>query len=337
MTHFKRVLILIFTGFISRADLVQYTATHQATQEETWKAMQINHKINESFLRLPKIFNLVDAVRPATDFDHFRFLLMSGDHQGSVESKKNIILNLPSGVQLVLLVGPGKIPQVKSEFSAWTDPNKILFVEHSSAVGGFWARDAYPYPVRAVQRSAVSLIGARYYRAFSAQAALAQKTGYTIKQYEHVFVGGNLLADETGRCLVVQSSRLFGVTDDILKMSYGCVSVHRFPHVAGIGDVDEVIKILPGRKVLTNQPSYQAMLSNMGYQVQLLPQAGGNRTYANSLLIQSTAFVPSYQGTGEIQAREIYSKLGYKVVMVESRYLSDELSGSVHCMTMAYP
>ena len=48
-------------------------------------------------------------------------------------------------------------------------------------------------------------------------------------------------------CLfAVNSDRLFTVSENDLKTVYGCKSVHLISYVRGIGDVDEVLKPLPG-------------------------------------------------------------------------------------------
>jgi hypothetical protein len=152
-------------------------------------------------------------------------------------------------------------------------------------------------------------------------------------------VGGNLQADEHGRCFVVDSSRLYGLTPEVLKLAYGCKEVTILDHLAGIGDVDEVIKVLPGKNILTNQTAYISLLRTLGYQVTLLPQASGGlrRTYANAVIMDGTVFMPAYSTPSDDEAANVYRQFGYNVVKVESRRLSDEGMGSLHCISMGYP
>jgi len=60
-------------------------------------------------------------------------------------------------------------------------------------------------------------------------------------------------------------------------------------------------------------------------------------TYANSLLINGTLFLPIFEQPNDKEAIRIYENLGLKVIPIETKKLSNQGSGSIHCITMTYP
>lgn len=276
-------------------------------------------------------------LRPVEDTADFKYLLITGYHSYTKETKATIVKNLPADVKLILLAYPGEENVVKNEFSQWIASDRIIMATHENAGNGFWSRDSFPIPVRKDENGNIGLVSHQYFRKFLANKVLAATVKASLNDHTHYFVGGNLLADSEGQCFSVNSSRLFGLTADQIKQLYGCKKVEILPYAAGIGDVDEVLKPLPGKKVLTNIKSYVPTLQQLGYEVIELPKASGMRTYANTLFIGKTVFMPSYGESVESEAIKVYENLGYKVVPVESKNLSDLGNGSIHCITMAYP
>jgi agmatine/peptidylarginine deiminase len=61
------------------------------------------------------------------------------------------------------------------------------------------------------------------------------------------------------------------------------------------------------------------------------------RTYVNALVVRDTVFMPAYNVPEDEAARKVYESLGYKVFPVPTISLSDDMHGSIHCQTMAYP
>lgn len=182
------------------------------------------------------------------------------------------------------------------------------------------------------------LVSADYFRPFEGARAITESVKTTMTKVDAVFVGGNLLADSDGQCFSVDSERLYDMTEDVLKSVYGCKKVKFMPHTSGIGDVDEVLKPLSGKRILTTENSYKSTLEGMGYTVIMLPKHEDSyRTYANSLIVGKTVFMPSFGEASDDKAAKVYSDLGYEVVKIRSNTLSDSLLGSIHCQTMAYP
>ncbi|MGZ3691989.1 MAG: agmatine deiminase family protein, partial [Pseudobdellovibrio sp.] len=101
---------------------------------------------------------------------------------------------------------------------------------------------------------------------------------------------------------------------------------------------DEVVKPIGNNTILTNTPEYANDFKAWGYNVVLLPDVPDSyRTYANSLIVGKTVFMPTYGLASDKQAQAVYEGLGYKVFGIPSNSMSDDMHGSVHCQTMAYP
>lgn len=279
-------------------------------------------------------------LRPATDHDEFHYFLMSAEFSfDSKDMKQKIAQNLPSRMKLVLLTHPGKERSAIRDFSQWIDRSRIIVATHRTAGNGFWSRDSFPFPVYLDSSLKTGLVAAKYDRDFSAHSEIAKSAGagHLMRQKNFIFVGGNLLADEQGRCFVVDSRRLFRLQDETIRDAYGCSEVHRLKHLSGIGDVDEVIKLLPNMRAITTRNEYKSLLEGLGYQVFKLPELSRYRTYANSVLVDDMVFMPAFNISEDDVAAAVYEQLGYRVIRVQSTTISTSGLGSVHCATMAYP
>jgi hypothetical protein len=310
--------------------------SHGATAEEIQKAVLSN----QQFHRREKQITAA-PFRPVEDTANFAYVLMSEDEEGMDEItnlRKTIAQNLPEGVKLVILANTADADQVREEYQPWISSDRLIIATDTSTENGLWARDSFPIPVYDNAQKQASLVAAHYYRDFSSWDAVAQSVGAQVVKEDFTFVGGNLIADEDGNCFSVDSYRRFTITQDDLAQAYGCKTAHLMAHVRGLGDVDEVLKPLPGKRILTNSPEYKADLESWGYQVILLPTSPEQyRTYVNSLIVRDTVFMPVYNVAQDDDARKVYESLGYKVFPVTSISMSDDLNGSVHCQTMAYP
>ena len=327
------VLALCLLGSTGWAATSRKVSTKAATAAEMelatkWNANVLNVRGQED--KSPE--------RPVAEYSQFKYLLMTGSTMFSSDDfKTKIAQNLPADMSLVILVQPGEEAATRRKFSPMLSADRLIIATHNTAPEGFWSRDSFPYPVYMDNEKNVRLVWARYFRNFQAGYELAKTVKASVRKETYYFVGGNMMADDEGRCLVVQSDRLFGLTDTILQQAYGCKSVHRFEYLEGIGDVDEVIKVLPNRQALTTISSYVPKLQEMGYEVGLLPRLRNYRTYANSVILNGTVFMPSYGVATDEQAKKVYESFGYTVVMADSEMLSTRGLGSFHCTTMAYP
>lgn len=277
--------------------------------------------------------------RPAEDYANFKYVLLSSE-SGFAEASQlryTIAKNLPEGVKLVLLVPASSAEQIKTEYSKYISADRIILAKDSNIGGGFWARDAFPYPV-VNEQGQLSLVGAKYYRTFKSSPAVAASLSLNMSKNNFTFVGGNLLADENGVCFTINSERKFTTTENDLRSIYGCKDVHYLRHISGIGDVDEVMKPIGNNTIITNTQEYVNDFKAWGYNVVMIPAVPNSyRTYVNSLMVGKTVFMPTYGIAKDAEAQKVYESLGYTVHGIRSNTLSDQMHGSVHCQSMAYP
>ncbi len=317
---------------LSKSELIE-KYTHEPTKEELRRALQAPVTSNSDFNGKAADW------RPAPEISDYKFVLLSSEagFSEAANLRYSIAQNLPEGVKLVLLVSNSNAEQVKRTYSQYISPDRLILAKDTGIEGGFWARDSFPYPVVNGQGQ-LSLVGAKYYRTFRSSPAVASSLGLNMTRPGFTFVGGNLMADDNGVCFTIDSYRRFTTTDNDLINSYGCKSVHVLRKYSGIGDVDEVVKVLSTNLILTNTPEYVNDFKSWGYNVVMLPAVPNSyRTYVNSLVVGKTVFMPTYGISTDAQAKKVYEDLGYKVVGIPSNTLSDDMHGSVHCQTMAYP
>ena len=320
----------------SRAELKSISLTHEATVLEKAFAIKYNQTREEKNLKFfNNLFN-INVDRPVEEYANYKYLLIQADDIYWGLDKTIFAKNLPSDMILVVLTERGQESMVKAKFGNALSKDRLIIATHDSAEYGFWARDAFPFPVVDVSGS-YGLVAHQYYRPFQGQQAIAQSVKARMNSYDFVFVGGNLMADDEGNCFVIKSDRLYGTSLEMIQKAHGCKTITALPWVSGIGDLDEVVKLLPNRNALTNNDRIKTILQSKGYAVTMLPATSGYRTYANSLIVNGTVFMPSYGTSQDEQAKSIYESFGYKVVKIDSKDSSDRGHGSIHCITMAYP
>lgn len=330
-------------SFALAANLFAVSANAAITsKEQTAKELALALKINQPYLNDTSPRESTLEGQPSLETDQFRYILMGGDDKGNrelIEMHRTFAQNLPANMILVLVTESYSADSVQSKFAKWLPKERFIVASGNNIGDATWGRDAYPYPVYKDSLGNVELIAHQYYRAFSGQKLISDAVNSkNTNNQGFVYVGGNLQATEHGDCFIVDSTRTFKLPDAQFLNVFRCKTVTRFPHVVGIGDVDEVIKILPNNVVLTNQKSYQAKLENLGYRVVLLPEVKNSyRTYANSVILNDTVFMPTFGNALDLEAQKVYESMGYKVIGIRTNSLSDNLHGSLHCLTMTYP
>lgn len=328
------LLSIFFFSFSSSAEVLRKLQSPQ----ELEAAINKNRKGQLLLRQLP-----AETGFPVLETDSFRYLLLKGDDE-NIENlydlQKTFATNLPEKIILVVVTESSKARQVKNKFLKWLPEERLIVASGDDLGDVLWGRDSYPYPVYEDDaKSTVKLVAHKYFRRFSARDIIAKSVGATnVSKPGFIAVGGNIMSTAKGECLIIDSERTFGLDDLSYKAQFHCKSVVRFPWLAGIGDVDEVIKVLANDTVLTNQEAYVGTLQALGYKVVMLPKPGGKyRTYANSVILENTVFMPVYGDPNDDDAKSVYESFGYKVVGIKSNNLSDNLLGSVHCLTMTYP
>jgi hypothetical protein len=328
--------VLLASFFSSHASAI----SHVATQEE-WIESVLHNQRARIFGSLGK-GQPENVLRPVEDYADFGYVLMSAEtnYLDEVREMRRLIAqNLPENVKLVILTKEEDLEETRKTYLQWIAADRLLLATHRSARNGFWARDSFPVPVVLKDTVDPGLVAAKYFRPFEAHEVISQSvSSRNLFPKNFRFVGGNLLADHEGNCFVVDSSRMFGLDPQDVKEHYGCNHIEALPFRAGIGDVDEVIKPMPGRKMLTNESSYVPRLKELGYEVLMLPDLEERyRTYANALVVGNKVFMPSFGVPEDEEASKVYQSLGYEVIPIRTNTLSDSYLGSVHCQTMAYP
>ncbi len=308
------------------------------THAEFLRSLEVNKTLQDRSRVAP-----ATTGQPVLETDHFRYLLLNGTDIGVdnlAQLQKTFALNLPQDMILVVVTESSNAKSIKEKYLQWISQDRLIVASGKNLGDTVWGRDSYPYPVYQDESKTVELVAHEYFRYFAAHDIIANAVNANnVTKPGFISVGGNLMGTAKGECFIVDSTRTFGLEDKMYKSAFRCKSVMRFPWVAGIGDVDEVIKVLPNNVVLTNQDSYVADLEKLGYKVTMLPKptTGDYRTYANSVILNDTVFMPIYNDANDDDATRVYESFGYKVIGIESNYLSDKMNGSVHCLTMTYP
>jgi agmatine/peptidylarginine deiminase len=209
-------------------------------------------------------------------------------------------------------------------------------VDHFGS-SSFWIRDSVPIPVLMAD-GGFGAVDAKYYHKFNPDQAIAKKFELELIPFDAFFEGGNFLSDSKGRCFIVNNERVRSIPDQMFRESYGCASVHRFPHVRGIGHMDERLKFIKDDFALTDELSYMEELEKLGIRSKLLPRPEGLfRTYANAVTVNQIVFLPVFEQPSDFEAIEIFKQEGLTVIPILSKDLPEKALGNIHCITMTYP
>lgn len=336
-------LLMIFGAEV----MAQGLPKHGPSPEQIEMMANHNEKVAKvDVLRGPLGFN--PSLVPFYEFDKTGYLLMSDDDfNGMASDMKRIIAeNLPSNAKLIVYTqstNKSYQQQLHSTYSRYMPKDRLIILEvPRSGFSDFWTRDNTPVPVS--QNGQFALVDAKYYYDFEPDAFLSKLFNGTLLAHNYYYEGGNFTANSRGECLVVNRkagrSDTAAIPDDVFKAKYGCKTLTRFKYLKGIGHSDEVVKFMSDDIVVTDTAEYVQILERAGYQVHLLPEAEYNyETYVNSLIVNNVLYVPVFGEQNDQRALKVYRdlNLGYKIVPINSRDLSTQGQGSIHCITMNYP
>ncbi|MBY0385494.1 agmatine deiminase family protein [bacterium] len=263
----------------------------------------------------------------------------------SLAAKKQIAQNLPDGVTLVVFTGSKSETHQKEIYQRFSEgmngSAQLKVVYLPGADRGFWARDGVPVPVWSYDnlgQQKFAVVDAKYYHGFEADKEVSDLFSAQLLKHNYYHEGGNFLANSRGECLVVNNERAVKIPDQVFLDKYGCKKTIRFPHTKGIGHIDETVKLINDDLAITDDKEYASILQKNGFTVQMVPRPKNSyETYVNSLYVNGTLFLPTFKQSGDAEAVALYESFGYKVVSLDSRSLSNDGLGSIHCITMAYP
>ncbi len=152
--------------------------------------------------------------------------------------------------------------------------------------------------------------------------------------------GGNvcLQANDLGDCIMVDNEEASQIPDEIFESKFGCKQLFRMPHEKGIGHIDETIRFVKSKTLVTDSPTYATTMRNAGFEVLMVPRPNRKlETYVNALQVNGTVYVPQYNQPGDQIAVDVFRSAGLNVVPIETISLSNNGMGSIHCITMTYP
>jgi hypothetical protein len=332
------LVLILFSNFAVAESIRTILPDEEAQkliENYNWELQQRSRfkLFDDGFLR-PKI----PVLRPYAEYEYGKYIIFSSDNVVSDASRvKNTILeNLPKGVQVLIFdYGYGDSAQYKKYVNSG-----VAKVKNVGSYNGFWARDGVPVPVYvgAEDKEVPALVDAKYGHGFEADTVFAQLFGVNLVKHEYYFEGGNFLADRKGRCFMVNARHATQMPDSIYTQFYGCKELHRLPFIAGIGHVDERVKIVSDQFVITDVSEYVGLFKELGFEVVLLPRGQMEfETYVNSLMVNGVIYLPVFQNAKDQEVIAAYEKLGFKVFPIEVDELPNRGMGSIHCITMLYP
>lgn len=278
--------------------------------------------------------------RPYADYEKTGYLIMSADFNfDSRQAKLLMASKLPADATLVIFTdtyGTSK-EAVLREYGAVVPRERIKVVALRGASRGFWARDGIPVPAVDASGNLV-VVDAVYGHGFEPDAEVARLFGAAIEKHRYYFEGGNYMANHDGECIMVDAGAHRQIPDSIFVGQYGCRRMIRLPFIDGIGHIDEHVRFISEKVVVTDLPRYKDILEGKGLTVHMMPKpAGPYETYVNSLIMDGKVIVPVFGRDTDEQALSVYRSLGLEAFGADSRSLSNKGQGSVHCITMTYP
>ena len=286
--------------------------------------------------------------RPYAEFEPAGYLAFSDtDFRGKVygesrEIKKKIVSNLPRDVHLLVYTS-GDPERTRQAFQpSFGDMKRFHVLKVTDrSVTRYWARDGLPIPVYGKNGNLI-LVDSKYYKDFEPDRAVANFFNTTLLSHPYEFEGGNLLADSKGNCFTVNNLAMIDqedFNDDVFKKYYGCKRLTRLKNKTYVGHVDEVIKIIDDKNIITDRRDYRPILRRLGYKVTMMPRAKGRHaSYLNSVIINGNAFVPVYgDKKRDKKAMDIYRSFGLRAYKFKSNKISARWQGSIHCSMVTYP
>ena len=298
----------------------------------------LNHHRQLNRMMKPRS-TLPAPLRPFSEVEEAGYLFFSADTSfDSADAKRTMARHLPAGVTLVIFAEPYQDrDSILEDYRGVIDFSRVKVVQIPGTRRGFWARDGLPIPVWSLNKT-MELVDARYYHGFEPDDFLGNAFQSPVRKHTYYFEGGNFMVNDEGVCVMVDNDRAIDIPDSIFSDTYGCKDLIRLPYEKGIGHVDESVRFLTSKIVLTDSPTYAMRLRQFGLDVRMLPRPRRHyETYVNALLVNGTVFVPVYNQPNQQEVLDAYAAAGMKVFPIETSTLSNDGWGSLHCITMTYP
>lgn len=285
------------------------------------------------------------ALKPFNEIETTGFVAISGEEAYELKGLREAIAkNLPEEVSLIIYVdSAADVARLKPLYSPYLG-ERLKFLMTPAGGNPIWARDSLPFPVYLKSSTestpAFGLVDSIYPQRFEPDAQFGKALAQPVSKTGAYFRGGNLLLDDQANCFAEIANEVEALSDPkgFIKQHFGCATVTLLEQQGGIGDVDERIKFLAGKEVLTDNNSYAKILKDMGYNVHRIPTTGAYyETYMNTLVVNGTMFVPQMGIAADEAALKAYRELGFKAVGVYTKTMANNGNGNIHCVTMNYP
>ena len=279
--------------------------------------------------------------RPFADYEAPGYLIMSADFNfNSSQAKLLMASKLPADGTLVIFTDyddSGTKENILRAYEKVVPRSRIKVIALAGAYQGFWARDGIPVP--AIDKAGkLVVVDAVYGHRFEPDAQIAKLFGAGLEKHQYYYEGGNFMANHAGASIMVNHGAHPQIPDSVFTGQYGCSQMIRLPFVDGIGHIDEHVRFISEKVLVTDLPQYRDVLQGKGFTVHMLPKPSGPyETYVNSLIMNDQVIVPVFGRSTDAQALAVYQSLGLKASGADSKALSNQGQGSVHCITMTYP
>jgi len=343
-----KFLFSVLLTLISTSAFAQQLPMHGPSADQ----LEMMAKHNAEMASQPQLGPVLGARadrKPFYEYDHTAYVVMSDDDFGGMatDMKATIAANLPAGVTLLVFTQSSDKSYQQdliSQYGASIGADRVKVLEIPAGGDGFWARDGLPIPVW--EGTQLTLVDNIYYHGYEPDSYFGQLFAAPITKTGYYYEGGNFMVNAKGDCLVVNRKKVYPggtadvtiIPDSVFTGTYGCKTLTRLKHLKGIGHADEVVKFVNDTTVLTDTADYKPQLEKLGLTVVMLPEPQLDyETYANSLIVNDTVFVPVFGESGDAAAIAAYQAAGYKTVSVQSRELATGGEGGLHCITMNYP
>lgn len=282
-----------------------------------------------------------NVARPFSEVEPTGYVAISGNDAFELAGLREAIAkNLPIGVSMIIFVSnPQDVASLKKEYGKYLGPDRLKFLIVDSGADMVWGRDALPFPVH-MKDGGFGLVNSLYPQDFEPDADFAKALSLPMVDTNQYFRGGNLLIDADANCYAENVNEVANLQDpqSYFKNYFGCASLTLLDQEGGIGDIDERLKFMGGKDVLTDDDAYASLLQAKGYAIHRIPTTGAAmETYMNTLYVNGTIFVPQMGIPADKDALAAYAALGMKPVGVYTKTMADDGSGNIHCVTMNYP
>jgi hypothetical protein len=315
------------------------TKTHLGTAEQQKAAIEWNQSHASIMRTTPSDWSVL---KPFSEVETTGYVAITSDDSFELPQLRDAIAqNLSSNAALIIYVADAsEVPGLKAKYSQYLGDDRLKFLVVNEPDDGdpIWARDSLPFPV--YLKSGYGLVDSLYPQDFEPDPQVSKALGLPMVSTKQYFRGGNLLFDLDSNCFSEDVNETAGLNDPqaYFTQYYGCKTVTLLDQQGGIGDIDERIKFLSGKDVLTDNQTYAKLLQGKGYTVHMIPSTGSDdETYMNTLLVNGTIFVPQMGIAADADAVSAYQALGFKAIGVYTKKLAVDGAGNIHCVTMNYP